>query len=198
MTTEYTYTGRLVLASASPRRAALMREHGYDFTVEAATFDEPTSIPGIDSPDLFAMELSRLKAHDVAQHHESAIILAADTLACQGTKIFGKPTDRDDARRILKSIMGTTHRVITGLTLLDTATISEIVEHDSTTITMRNLSDEEMETYLDSGAWEGKAGAYGIQNHGDEFVTDIKGSYSNVVGLPLELLADMLSNHEAS
>ncbi len=198
MKAEYTYTGQLVLASASPRRAALLHEHGYDFTVEAATIDEPTSIPGIDSPDLFAMELSRLKAHDVAQHHESAIILAADTLACQGTKIFGKPTDRDDARRILKSIMGTTHHVITGMTLLNTATMSEIVACDTTSVTMRELSDEEMETYLDSDAWEGKAGAYGIQDHGDKFVTEIQGSYSNVVGLPLELLAEMLSNHVAS
>ncbi len=198
MATEYTYTGQLVLASASPRRAALLREHGYDFTVEAADIIEPTSIPGVESPDMLAMELSRLKAHDVAKHHESAIILAADTLACQGTNIFGKPTDRADARRILTSIMGTTHHVITGVTLLNTATMTELVECDTTSITMRELSDEEMENYLDSGAWEGKAGAYGIQDHGDEFVTEIQGSFSNVVGLPLELLAEMLSQFSAS
>ncbi len=193
MTSQQTYTRQLILASASPRRATLLSEYGYDFIIDPPAIDEPTSIPGIDNPDMLAREISRLKAHDVAPRHKSTMILAADTIACQGTNIFGKPSDRNDAQRILSSIMGTTHHVITGITLLDTSTMKEMMEHEVTSITMRSLRDEELEAYLDSGDWKGKAGAYGIQDYGDAFVTNIQGSFSNVVGLPMEKLAIMLS-----
>ncbi|MEK7732222.1 MAG: Maf family protein, partial [Planctomycetota bacterium] len=119
-------------------------------------------------------------------------VLAADTIAALGGRVFGKPADRDDARRILKSLSGTTHQVITGVTLLDASSGVRLIRHDSTNVIMRRLTDSEIEDYLDSGAWEGKAGAYGIQDKGDAFVERIEGSFTNVVGLPMELVARML------
>jgi len=106
--------------------------------------------------------------------------------------IFGKPRDRADAKRILSAIAGTTHEVITGVTLLDAASGARQIEHDVTRVTMRRLGDDEIEAYLDTGAWQGKAGAYGIQDRGDAFVERIDGSFTNVVGFPMELIERML------
>ncbi len=108
--------------------------------------------------------------------------------------MFGKPLDRDDARTILSNLSGTTHRVITAVTLLDATTGRRLIRHDSTAVTMKPLSDNQLEAYLDTGAWAGKAGAYGIQDRGDAFVESIDGSFTNVVGLPMELLGRMLAD----
>ena len=124
-------------------------------------------------------------------------VLAADTIAALGNRVFGKPADRDDARRILQSLSGTTHQVITGVTLLDAASGAWLIRHDSTDVTMRRLAEREVEDYLDGGEWMGKAGAYGIQDKGDAFVERIEGSFTNVVGLPMELLARMLEEFSA-
>jgi septum formation protein len=225
---------RLILASASPRRAELLREHGYAFDVIVPPTPEPTDLPAEMPPAKQAEYLSHFKAAAVADLLSrgpaatrpapteiatfakgvqrgvsseqanslrgpesrftvtSAIILAADTIAALGNRVFGKPADRADARRILSSITGTAHQVITGVTLMDPAVRRCVTHHDVTAVHMRPLSDDELEAYLDSNAWRGKAGAYGIQDKGDEFVTRIEGSFSNVVGLPMELLSQML------
>ena len=116
-----------------------------------------------------------------------------DTIAALDGCVFGKPADRADAKHILNRLAGTTHEVITGVTLLDAVTGTRQIEHDVTRVTMKALSDDEIEAYLDTGAWEGKAGAYGIQDKGDAFVTRIEGSFSNVVGFPMELISAMLA-----
>lgn len=203
---------RLILASASPRRAALMRERGYEFEVLVPPLDEPTAnwqsakMPTRNAaPKRFAEALSYFKARSVASEVQRGLILAGDTVVALGGQLFGKPVDRDDARAILSAITGTTHEVITGVTLLDAASADwhsasgrRMIRHDLTAVTMRAMSEREMEEYLDSGAWEGKAGAYGIQDRGDAFVTRIEGSFTNVVGLPMELLAEMLAEWPAS
>jgi len=183
---------RLILASASPRRAELLRAHGYDFTVIESPLAEPVEFPDDEAPVERAQSSSLFKAESVAGLAGSGWVLAADTIAALGGRVFGKPADRDDARRILKSLSGTTHQVITGVTLLDASTGARLIRHDSTDVIMRRLTDMEIENYLDSGAWEGKAGAYGIQDKGDAFVERIEGSFTNVVGLPMELVARML------
>lgn len=189
---------RLILASASPRRCELLRSGGYAFEVIPAAVPEPTERPRGTSPEAFAVALSYFKARAVAKTVGTGLILAGDTVVALGDVLFGKPLDRDDARRILDTLSGTTHRVITGLTLLDAADRRRSMAYAVTAVTMRPLRREEIEAYLDSGEWEGKAGAYGIQDIGDAFVERIEGSFSNVVGLPMELLADMLRAWPAS
>ena len=183
---------RLILASASPRRAELLRENGYDFTVMASPLAEPVDFPDGMSPVERAQSSSYFKAKSVAGLAGDGWVLAADTIAAIGGRVFGKPADRDDARGILKSLSGTTHQVITGVTLLNAASGVRLICYDSTNVIMRRLTDLEIEDYLDSGAWEGKAGAYGIQDKGDAFVERIEGSFTNVVGMPMELVARML------
>lgn len=183
---------RLILASGSPRRADLLRGRGYDFDIVVPPFEEPTSLPGVDSPIELARQLSVLKVHAARPLVSHGVILAGDTVAALENRVFGKPADRADARRILTSIAGTTHVVITAITLLDVETGRCVTEHVVTAVTMRALTDAELEDYLNTGAWEGKAGAYGIQDEGDRFVTRVEGSFSNVVGLPIERVEEML------
>jgi len=182
----------LVLASASPRRAALLREYGYAFDVVPPPLDEPQSLkPGL-SPAQLAEALSYFKARSVAELRPASWVLGGDTVVALDRRIFGKPVDRDDAREILLAVSGTTHHVITGVALIEPGGGRRTVGHDETAVTMRRLADEELEAYLDTGAWKGKAGAYGIQDHGDAFVTNLVGSFTNVVGFPMELVTRML------
>jgi len=187
---------RLILASASPRRAELLTASGYEFDVRPPPYEEPET----ESPRLSATEhaeaLSFFKARSVAELLPAGLVLAADTVVAHRDRLFGKPEDADDARRILHSLTGTTHEVITGVTLLDAATGSRLIRHAVTCVTMRPMPPAAMDEYIASKAWQGKAGAYGIQDHGDAFVKQIDGSFSNVVGLPMELLAEMLDEFE--
>ncbi len=183
---------RLILASASPRRAELLREEGYSFEVRVPPFEEPDTPASHGSPPQHAEASSYFKARSVAGTAGDGIVLAADTIVAYRGRVFGKPADDDDARRILGTLAGTTHEVITGVTLFDVVTGRRLIRHDVTRVTMRSMPPEAMDRYIADGAWRGKAGAYGIQDHGDAFVERIDGSFSNVVGLPLELLGGML------
>ena len=185
---------RLILASASPRRAALMREHGFAVEIIHPAVDERNEVQAGADPTRLAEALSAIKARNVAAKLEDGWILAGDTVVSLGDRVYGKPVDRRDARRILSTLSGTTHQVITAVTLLDAATGAELTRHDTTAVTMRSLSDDELEAYLDTGAWTGKAGAFGIQDRGDSFIDRIDGSFTNVVGFPMELVAAMLAD----
>lgn len=195
MTTIIDISGReLILASVSPRRAELLHGAGYRFQVIAPPLPEPEPSTAELAPEQEAEALSYFKARAVAGGLAEGLVLGADTIVAYESRIFGKPRDRADAERILSTLMGTTHRVITGVTLLDAATERRSIEHEVTEVTMRRLTQAELDDYLASQAWEGKAGAYGIQDENDPFVESIRGSFSNVVGLPLELLAKMLAS----
>lgn len=182
----------LILASASPRREELMRLDGYEFTVAMPPVREPETI-GANVPAAQQAEaLSYFKARSVATQFEKGLIIAADTVvACQGL-VFGKPVDLEDARTILTTLLGQRQEVITGITLLDAADGRRSIACDTTVVVMRAPGAEAVEEYLASGAWRGKAGAYGIQDRGDAFIERVEGSFTNVVGLPMELLARML------
>lgn len=183
----------LVLASSSPRRAELLREAGYEFRVAHPPFDEPDERhPHID-PILHAESLAYYKARSIAEADSAETILAADTITVIDNDIYGKPEDRDDARRILNRLSGTSHRVITGVALMHPHRPERMMGHAISIIHMRALADDVLESYLDTGQWEGKAGAYGIQDHGDAFVERYDGSFSNIVGLPMELVTSMFS-----
>ena len=184
---------RLVLASSSPRRAELMREAGYRFSVVHPPFAEPEEKhPHVD-PSGYAESLAYFKARSIADTNADDTILAADTIAVMGDEVFSKPDDRDDARRILSTLSGSSHQVITGVVLMHPETDARLMGHDVSVIHMRKLSDDEIEAYLDTWQWEGNAGAYGIQDHGDAFVSRYDGSFTNIVGLPMELVKEMFT-----
>jgi septum formation protein len=187
----------LVLASASSRRHDLLKAAGYRFEVHPSFLAEPDHKSHRISAEQYAESNSYFKARQVAERFPDALILAADTIVAYDNEVFGKPADVDDARKILFTLSGTTHRVITGITLLDPAESRRLICHDTTAVTMRPMSEQALADYLATGAWHGKAGAYGIQNHGDAYIERIDGSFSNVVGLPMELLADMLREFSA-
>ena len=192
----------IILASESPRRAMLLRNAGIAFEAVAPRFPEPDATGWAMSPAAFAEMASNYKARSVADEYPDRIILGADTVVASKGQIYGKPRDREDARRILNALTGTTHKVITGVTLLAGHSLSalgkcsfsrRLIRNAVTRVTMRAMNAAELEAYLETGEWQGKAGAYGIQDTGDAFVTCTQGSFSNIVGLPIELVTRMLA-----
>jgi len=185
---------RLVLASASPRRRQLLRQAGYRFTVKPPGPIEDGALGRAPSPAAMVESLAYLKAAEAVEAHGIARgpVLGCDTAVEADGEMLGKPQDPDDARRILARLAGTTHRVLTGLALLAPETGRRWLAHEVTTIHMKPMSAAEIEAYVASGEVLGKAGAYALQETGDRFVQRLEGSYTNVVGLPMELLERML------
>src|SRR5437868_15012871 len=185
----------LILASSSPRRRELLKEAGYEFTVmppsevaESALAAMATGLP----PQPVVARLALEKARDVAGRVESGIVIACDTVAeCQG-QVLGKPAGRDDARKMLKLLRGRKHQVYSGLCVWRRPDDEQRLQIEVTKLVMDPISDAELEQYLESGQWEGKAGAFGYQD-GLDWVHVVEGSESNVVGLPMELLGKMLA-----
>ncbi len=183
---------RLILASASPRRQQLLRESGYEFVVHPANIDEDHQ-PADLLPAELARRLAFEKARAVAQQYPGDVVLAADTVVAFGDQSLGKPEDAHDAYRMLSLLSATTHIVITGVTVMLHETGFQRTRSAMSAVRMRKLTREEIEAYVASGQWEGKAGGYGIQDQ-DPFVTRMKGSHSNVVGLPMELASELLAD----
>ena len=181
----------LVLASASPRRAKLLTSAGIYFEVQAADVDE-TPIPG-ESPEDLVQRLSVSKAEAVLKAYPGKVVLAADTVVEHDGEILGKPAGASQAMEMLQSLSGDTHEVMTGFTLCFPGgrTLTQVV---ITEVEFRELSADEMQTYVDSGEPLDKAGAYGIQAGAAGFVKEIRGSYTNVVGLPLAEVLEVLCN----
>ena len=183
---------RLLLASQSPHRLRLLSEAGYDVEAVPVAIDEPDPAAFADL-DAGLAQIALLKAHEARRRGASGLIFAADTVGCVEGKTFGKPRDRADARRMLQSISGTVHEVRSGWCLLRTRDGLERSGVERTTIRMRIWTEKELAEYLDSGQWQGKSGAYGLEWPHDPFVTEICGSPSNVIGVPLEKLAQLLT-----
>jgi septum formation protein len=180
----------LVLASASPRRRDILRTLGLGFEIDPADVDE-TPEDGA-SIDAVVAALSLEKAREVAGRHRDALIIAADTLVELDGRILSKPTSPEDARAMLTAMSGRTHRVATGVVLLDGATEraqSALVE---TQVTFRRMSEDEIDAYVATGEPLDKAGSYGIQGLGASFVERIDGDYYNVAGLPVATLNELL------
>lgn len=178
-----------ILASESPRRRELLEAAGYRFEVMPSGVVEPEPT-GFPSARAYVAHVAWLKADAVASE-ASQWVLAADTAVEFGDKILGKPVDRSDAERILRALEGTRHRVLTGVCLARGGADLFVSLVAETLVTMRRLSDSGRAAYLDSRRWEGKAGAYGIQDEGDPFVEAVEGSFTNVMGLPMERLEDL-------
>lgn len=182
--------GSIVLASASPRRASLLREAGIAFRVLPAAIDE--TIPPGREPLAAARDLAEAKAQAV-RPRVRGVVLAADTLVVAGDgEILGKPIDAQDARRMLRKLSGTTHSVVTGVAVDRDEPPARVVDLVETRITMRPMTAAEIDAYVASGESDGKAGGYAIQETADRFVTRVEGSWSNVVGLPMERVLEIL------
>ncbi|HEX4948267.1 MAG TPA: Maf family protein [Blastocatellia bacterium] len=176
----------IVLASASPRRAELLRAAGIPFIVRVANVDE-TLLPD-EAPDVYVARLARTKALAVAQPDE--IVLGADTTVVIGSEIAGKPVDIDDAQRMLQLLSGHWHEVMTGVSVVRGDEVR--TEVAITRVKFAVLSQAEIEWYATSGEPDDKAGAYAIQGLASRFIERIEGSYSNVVGLPIETVYQIL------
>lgn len=181
----------IVLASASPRRRDLLRRMVREFDIVPADVEEQVR-EGV-SPEEAAQGNARAKARHVARRLRGGTVLAADTLvAAADGGLVGKPADRDEATAILSRLSGSRHRVVTGVCLLDVASGRMDLRAATTWVTMRRMTPREIADYVASGEADGKAGAYAIQETGDRFVEKVEGSMSNVVGLPMELLEQMI------
>jgi septum formation protein len=173
-----------ILASASPRRAQLLREMGLQFRIV------PSQEPENDQPHLSPRELALrhafAKAHDVAKRFPDAIVIGADTIVVLGHRVFNKPKDMTDAKRMLRELQGRTHRVITGVCVLHRARHRKLLFAETTAVTFKKLNDVQIASYLRRIHPLDKAGAYAAQEHGREIIARVDGLYSNVVGFPVE------------
>lgn len=183
---------KLILASASPRRAALLRQAGIHYRVMESDLRAEAGPDGL-APAEAAVCLAIKKARLVAAGLREGIVLGADTIVLHRGEILGKPVDRDDARRMLRRLSGEQHRVITGMALVDARTKNCESCFAETRVWMRALEPEMIDLYVATGEPMDKAGAYGIQGKAAVFVERIEGCYFNVVGLPLYQLSLLLS-----
>jgi septum formation protein len=180
----------LILASASPRRAELLRAAGIAFDVRPADVNE-TVLAG-EHPEMYVRRVAEDKVRVIHQQAPGCIVLAADTTVVVGGEILGKPEDADQARRMLRLLSGRTHEVITGVAMRTPDDGVADVRIAKTVVEFARLTSDEIEWYVASGEPRDKAGAYAIQGLASRFVTRIEGSYSNVVGLPVALVYEML------
>ncbi|SHK35275.1 septum formation protein [Marinobacter antarcticus] len=180
----------IILASASPRRSELLEQIGVVFSVQPAHIDETPRTA--EMPGDYVERLAREKALAVAVSFPGKLVLGSDTSVVLDNAILGKPSDQHEARAMLSELSGTTHQVMTAIALAQGVRCeSRLVTAE---VTFRSLSGDEIAAYVTTGEPMDKAGSYGIQGLGGIFVKEIKGSYSAVVGLPLQETAALLAD----
>lgn len=180
----------VILASASPRRKQLLAEAGYKFRVVPPEIDE-SAFEGTEACK-YAERLALAKARDVADRFPGSLVIGADTVVDFQGEIIGKAANEKEAEVIVRKLFSGPHKVITGVAIVRASDGVEIVESETTTVYPKVLTDKQIEEHIKSGTWKGKAGAYAIQEGGDEFIERIEGSLTNVMGLPMELLGRMM------
>jgi septum formation protein len=179
----------LLLASASPRRAELLRAAGIEFDVLPAHADE--SLQSDEAPEAYVRRLARAKTLVVLPSAQGRVVVGADTAVVLEGEILGKPADGADGERMLRQLSGRTHQVMTAICVAAPSGIS-LVEVESTAVEFTTVDDDEIGWYVETGEGMDKAGGYAIQGLASRFITRIAGSYTNVVGLPVALLCRML------
>ena len=182
---------KLVLGSGSPRRAEILRTVGWPFEAFAVNIDESRKA-GEDAPS-YVERLAREKAAAAARNFPSKLVLGADTVVVVESDILGKPSDEEEARRMLRRLHGRWHEVLTGVALLRNGKSSKsAVAHEVTQVRFAEMSDDEIQWYVSTGEPLDKAGAYAIQGLGARFIKAINGEYFNVVGLPVRLVFELV------
>ena len=183
---------KLVRASRSPRRRELLSEAGYDFEIVVPDETAECGICSRETPEKLVARLARQKAANVLSKISGGLVLACDTVAECDEQILGKPANEEHARQMLQRLSGRDHRVLSGLCLWHAPAGMPLVRVAVTSLRMDRLTRAQIDDYLASGLWEGKAGAFGFQDRLG-WVHIVEGSPTNVVGLPMELLAEMLA-----
>jgi len=182
---------KFILASASKRRSELLSKSGYKFEVAPAEIDEESFLKEGITPVRFAEQTALAKANEIAARNPESLVLGADTVVdCDG-QIIGKASDEQHAKEITEKLFSQPHKVITAVALVRKSDNLEIVESDTTVIYPKPMSKQQIAEHIRSGRWKGKAGAYAIQES-DEFIKRVEGSFTNVIGLPMELLEELM------
>ena len=185
---------KIILASTSPRRKELLSKTGLVFEAVASNYEEDMSL--LMPPDELVKFLSRGKAESVAQNYDDAIIIGGDTFISINGQILGKPYTPERAKEMLNILSGNEHSVFTGFTIIDTKNnkiLSDVVEAK---IKFKDLSDEEIDEYIETGEPLSRAGAYAIQTIGDTFVESLNGDYDSIIGLPVKDLMKALRSFD--
>lgn len=177
---------KIILASASPRRAELLYQIGVKFELVPSQIEERPH-PDEAPPD-YITRIARAKVIAVARQQESGLIIGADTVVVLDGRLLGKPVDNHEAKNMLKQLSGRWHAVMTGVALYDVESRHEVADYEKTLVKFAQLTDREIDWYVHTGEPKDKAGAYGIQGLGGLFVDEIAGNYYNVVGLPIPLV----------
>ncbi|HAT4070241.1 Maf-like protein [Clostridium perfringens] len=187
---------KVILASKSPRRVEILEKIVKEFEVVQSNFDENT-IDFKGDIEKYVKDLSRNKAIEVSKRlNEPSIVIAADTVVFRNGKVLEKPKNEEDAFSMLSSLSGNTHKVYSGICLINTYDDTVVTDCDCTEVRFSELNPRQIRNYINSGEPMDKAGAYGIQGLGGAFVEGIKGCYYNVMGLPLNKLYKALENYD--
>ena len=182
---------KLILASASPRRAEILRTVGWPFERLAVDIDESRRTG--EEAAAYVERVARAKADAAALRAPGSTILGADTVVVIENEILGKPLDDEDARRMLRLLRDRWHQVLTGVALVNRETGSSKVAHEVTEVRFAAMSEDEISWYIATGEPKDKAGAYAIQGQGARFIREIRGDYLNVVGLPVRLVYELMN-----
>lgn len=181
-----------ILASASPRRKDLLLDAGYNFEIIVSNVDESSLEDTHISPAKYASNLAFAKALEVAKKNPDKLVLGADTIVDFEGEIIGKAVDAEHAEEITRKLFSKPHKVITAVALIRLCDNVKIISYDTTVVYPRQLTAEQIAEHIDGNSWRGKAGAYAIQETGDDFVEKIDGSLTNVMGLPMEMVNSLL------
>lgn len=183
--------GKIILGSSSPRRADILEKLKLDFEITPSSYVEPHD--QTDFSYAYVEDLAYNKALDVAKNtKEEALVIGADTIVVLDNKILGKPKDKDDAYRMWKEMSGKTHFVVTSIAIINSKNLKSKIKSTTTYVTFEDLSNEQIEYYIENYKPFDKAGAYGIQELPDGYVKSFEGSFDNVIGLPSDTLLDLL------
>jgi septum formation protein len=183
---------KLILASASPRRAEILRTVGWPFERLAVDIDE--SRHAGEEAAAYVERVARAKAEAAVLRIPGATVLGADTVVVIENEILGKPLDDEDARRMLRLLRDRWHQVLTGVALINTGTGASRIAHEVTEVRFAAMNEDEVNWYVATGEPMDKAGAYAIQGRGARFIREIRGDYFNIVGLPVRLVYELMTN----
>jgi septum formation protein len=183
---------KLILASASPRRAEILRAVGWEFEQHVANIDE-TILPN-EKPENYVIRLAKMKAEAIARNYQDSLVLGADTTVVIDEKIIGKPTTLEEAREMLRTLSGRWHEVLTGIAIIERKLDISKEGLQRTKVKFAHMSEEEIEFLIQEGNPLDKAGAYAVQAQAALFIEEIRGDYWNVVGLPINLVYKLVTN----
>ena len=183
----------IILASASPRRKEILENANVKFKIMASSIEELTL--DSESPCQMVMRLAFEKGIDIASRQKSDLVISADTIVVLDNTILGKPKDEIEARKMITSLSGRTHQVITGISLINLDNNKKIIDYVISNVKFKKLSEEDINDYIRTRESLDKAGAYGIQGYGALLVEEIQGDYFSIVGLPISRLSDLLKKH---